>query len=331
MSKQNLVVFDLEWNIGYQPYRFNYYGVEQTLRGEIVEVGAVKIDLEGNILDTFEGHFRPRIFRKLQHHIAKVTGLTQSDLDKGEPVAKGLRRFVEWCGEDAVFAEWGLDDVPVLKQNLFLLNLDERYPREWYDLQKIFLSQRPRGEGEGMTLESVVTRLEIPMERPFHDAFSDTLYTVDVCRMLDLEKGIAEYPTQAQQLAQSLCGEGETCHDFTVFEGYVDREAYQRVPEVRDAACPVCGALLQPDELWQKRGNNGYYTLCTCPTCKGSDSAAAKGVFLRYKLSRHDGLHWAFARCTTLPTGEQVALWHKKCAQIKERLQARAEKMQAEK
>ena len=80
---RNLVLFDLEWNIGYQPYTFNYHGVQQTLRGEIVEIGAVKIDEDANVLDTFSIHLRPRIFRKLQHHIAKVTGLTQADQDKG--------------------------------------------------------------------------------------------------------------------------------------------------------------------------------------------------------------------------------------------------------
>ena len=72
---RNLVLFDLEWNIGYQPYTFNYHGVQQTFRGEIVEIGAVKIDEDANVLDTFSIHLRPRIFRKLQHHIAKVTGL----------------------------------------------------------------------------------------------------------------------------------------------------------------------------------------------------------------------------------------------------------------
>ena len=36
---RNLVLFDLEWNIGYQPYTFNYHGVQQTFRGEIVEIG----------------------------------------------------------------------------------------------------------------------------------------------------------------------------------------------------------------------------------------------------------------------------------------------------
>ena len=173
---RNLVLFDLEWNIGYKPYIFNYHGVQQTFRGEIIEIGAVKIDEDANVLDTFSIHLRPRIFRTLQHHIAKVTGLTQADLDRGEPIVQGLRRFMQWCGPDAEFAEWGMDDVPVLKQNLFLCNLDESRPTQWYDLQQIFLREHPRKEGEGMTLESVVTRMGIPMERPFHDALSDTLY-----------------------------------------------------------------------------------------------------------------------------------------------------------
>ncbi len=324
MAKQNLIVFDLEWNIGYQPYHFNYYGVEQTLRGEIVAVGAVKIDEQCNVIDTFEGHFRPRVFRRLQHHIAKVTGLTQQDLDKGEPIAKGMRRFINWCGEDAVFAEWGLDDVPVLKQNLFLLNLDETYPSTWYDLQKIFTSQRPRAEGEGMTLESVVTRLGIPMERPFHDALADTLYTVDVCREIDLQRGIAEYPSPADLLIQSLCADGGDYRDVQVFGGYLEREAYRTNPDLRDVPCPVCGAVLAPDEVWQKRGNNGYYTLCRCAACDDGDGEASHGVFLRYKLSRIDGLRWTVARCTEIPTPEAIALWEKKRAQVLERLQKQA-------
>ena len=219
MPQRNLVLFDLEWNIGYQPYTFNYHGVQQTFRGEIIEIGAVKIDEDANVLDTFSIHLRPRIFRKLQHHIAKVTGLTQEDLDRGEPIAQGLRRFMQWCGPDAEFAEWGMDDVPVLKQNLFLCNLDESRPTQWYDLQQLFLREHPRKEGEGMTLESVVTRMGIPMERPFHDALSDTLYTADICRKLDLRAGIAAYPTEEEALRASLCAAPGDYRDFTVFKG----------------------------------------------------------------------------------------------------------------
>ncbi|MFI3170320.1 MAG: 3'-5' exonuclease [Faecalibacterium sp.] len=328
MPKQNLIVFDLEWNIGYQPYRFNYYGVEQTLRGEIVAVGAVKIDENCNIIDTFEGHFRPRIFRRLQHHIAKVTGLTQKDLDQGEPIAQGLRRFIAWCGEDAVFAEWGLDDVPVLKQNLFLLNLDESYPTTWYDLQRVFEAQRPRGEGEGMTLESVVTRLGIPMERPFHDALSDTLYTVDICREIDLQQGIAVYPDAETLLKEGLCMGDGVYRDVKVFRGYLDRDAYRNQTEIRDVPCPVCGQLLAPDEIWQKRGNNGYYTLCSCAHCAGGENEAKDGLFLRYRLARPDGLRWMIGRCLEIPTEQTLALWQKKRKQTLDRMQKLREKAQ---
>ena len=42
------------------------------------------------------------------------------------------------------------------------------------------------------------------MERQFHDALSDTLYTADVCRMLDLRAGLAAYPTEEESLRASL-------------------------------------------------------------------------------------------------------------------------------
>ena len=71
---------------------------------------------------------------------------------------------------------------------------DESWPGQWYDLQQVFLAQKPRGEGEGMTLESVVTRLGLPMDEPFHDALSDAAYTAAVCRCIDLAAGLAAYP-----------------------------------------------------------------------------------------------------------------------------------------
>ncbi len=330
MPQRNLVLFDLEWNIGYQPYTFNYHGVQQTFRGEIIEIGAVKIDEDANVLDTFSIHLRPRIFRKLQHHIAKVTGLTQADLDRGEPIVQGLRRFMQWCGPDAEFAEWGMDDVPVLKQNLFLCNLDESRPTVWYDLQQVFLREHPRKEGEGMTLESVVTRLDIPMDRPFHDALSDTLYTADVCRKLNLREGLAVYPTEDEALRQSLCPQPGDYRDFTVFRGYVEQYIWRTDPAISTAVCPVCGGALTPDEIWLKKGSNSWYTLSRCPRCDGGTGEAGKGVFQRYKLARRDGLHWSFARCTQIPDAESLARWNKQRAQQLERMRLRAEKQAEE-
>ena len=70
-----------------------------------------------------------------------------------------------------------------------------------------------------MKLENVVTRMGIPLERPFHDALSDTLYTADLCRMLDLRAGLAAYPSEEDTLRQSLCPTPGDYRDFKVFRG----------------------------------------------------------------------------------------------------------------
>ena len=276
----NLIVFDLEWNIGYQPKTFLYHGTELTLRGEIIQIGAVRINARGDVLDTFEVNLRP----------------------------------------DAELAEWGLDDVPVLKQNLFLAGLDENWPDRWYDLQRIFLQAYPRKEGEGLTLESVVDRLGIPKEEPFHNALDDALYTTKVCRKLPLTEGLATYPTEEELLKEALLGAepNPAARDIRLFMNRMEHDDYRNVSELTEAACPECSAPLTPDEVWLKRGNTGYYTRCTCPYCGA--------WYLRFKLSRRDGLHWSFARCTEPATPEADAKWDKQKAALLERMKRKANK-----
>ena len=287
-----------------------------TLRGEIIQIGAVRINARGDVLDTFEVNLRPRIFRKLQHHIAKVTGLSQGDLDAGLPMKEGLQKFLDWAGPDAELAEWGLDDVPVLKQNLFLAGLDENWPDRWYDLQRIFLQAYPRKEGEGLTLESVVDRLGIPKEEPFHNALDDALYTTKVCRKLPLTEGLATYPTEEELLKEALLGAepNPAARDIRLFMNRMEHDDYRNVSELTEAACPECSAPLTPDEVWLKRGNTG----CTCPYCGA--------WYLRFKLSRRDGLHWSFARCTEPATPEADAKWDKQKAALLERMKRKANK-----
>ena len=318
----NLIVFDLEWNIGYQPKTFRYHGAEITLRGEIIQIGAVRIDENGDVLDTFDMTLKPRIFRKLQHHIAKVTGLTQVELDMGVPIADGLAEFVRWAGPDAQFAEWGLDDVPVLKQNLFLNGLDERWPARWYDLQRVFLQSHPRQEGEGMTLESVVERMGIEKDIPFHNALDDALYTVRIAKLLPLAEALRAYPTEDAQLREALLTDPAAAYyDVATFPGRLDHDDYKNDPELCSVNCPLCGAALAVGEIWLKRGNTGYYTRADCPK--------HGPWFLRFKLSRRDGLHWSFARCLEATRPETLEKYERQKARQEARLKKRAEALAA--
>ena len=218
------------------------------------------------------------------------------------------------CGLCTVF----LDDVPVLKQNLFLYNMDESWPTRWYDLQQIFLKNFPRGEGEGLTLESVVDRLGIPKEEPFHNALDDALYTAKICRKLPLAEGLATYPTEEELLTEALLGSEKTGCDVQLFMNRLEHDDYRNLPELYKVNCPECGAPLTNDEVWLKRGNTGYFTRSSCPYCGH--------WYLRFKLSRRDGLHWSFGRCLDAATPEYDAKWDKQKAALLERTKRKQER-----
>ena len=92
------------------------------------------------------------------------------------------------------------------KANLFLVGLDENWPNRWYDLQRIFLQAYPRKEGEGLTLESVVDRLGIPKEEPFHNALDDALYNGQGLPQAAAGRGPRDYPTEEELLTEALLG-----------------------------------------------------------------------------------------------------------------------------
>lgn len=308
----NWIVFDLEWNMGYQPYVFSYGDANITLRGEMIQIGAVRIDAHGNITEEYCANLRPRIFRRLHHQIAKVTGLTQQALQEGVPIQDGLADFAAWCGDDAELFTWGPDDIGVLKQNFYLNGLSLDFPRRFYDLQRIYTAQYPRVEGEGLSLEAVIARWELPQLSTFHDALADACYTAAVCTKLDLAAGLAAYPDTDALLHEALPPMRPEVppEDWLHVAPTPNKEAWD------DAAytslhCPTCGAPLanDPDSIWIKKGNHGRTMLCTCPK---------HGAWMvRWKRMQQDGLHWEFARCTESPSTEAQAQWHKrKAAQL---------------
>ena len=111
----------------------------------------------------------------------------------------------------------------------------------------------------------------------------------------------------------------------------VERARSQKMdPVIGTMACPVCGTALQPDDVWLKKGSSGWYTLSQCPVCAGKGGEAGRGVFQKYRMSRRDGLHWAFARCIQMPDDASLANWKRQRAQYLERQRIKAEKQAAE-
>ena len=62
----NFVILDLEWNGAYSKRLKGYIN-------EIIEFGAVKVDPQLNILDTFEVLIQPQVGKKISGKIKNLT------------------------------------------------------------------------------------------------------------------------------------------------------------------------------------------------------------------------------------------------------------------
>ena len=136
----------------------------------------------------------------------------------------------------------------------------------------------PRKEGEGLTLESVVDRLGIPKEEPFHNALDDALYTARVCRKLPLAEGLATYPTEEELLTEALLGAENTGRDVKLFMNRMEHDDYRSVPELYQAGCLSAAHRCKRRGLAQARQHGLLYQTQPAPT-------AGTGT-LRFKLSR---------------------------------------------
>ena len=188
----NYIILDMEWN---QPfYKERALLKPVYLRGEIVQIGAVKLDESFQFVDSFKLSVRPRFYKKMNRRVQQLTQITDLDLAYGIPFPQAFEGFQHWCGEEFVFLTWGYDDIPMLKDNLLLHRLDANWIPAHYNLQNIFDAQITNEKKQFSLSYALEAVEEKALEA--HDAFNDALSTYFVCRHLDMERGLREYSTR---------------------------------------------------------------------------------------------------------------------------------------
>ncbi len=286
MNKDRRIVFDLEWNQDYQSNGFNYYGRAEHFRGEIIQIGAVRL-ADG---EEFSLTMKPRFFPKLNERIGKLTGLTQDELDAAISTEEGLQRFLDWCGEDAALLEWSGEDVLVLKQNLFLYGLGKDFPQNCYDVQAAF-SRQFATEKREPALSDAVELLGIPEQWNYHEALADARYTAEICRHLDWQK-VRRQSMKSLEKLKRYASRWKDPLELRIFRYCLCAESWRLSPAICRISCPHCGTELQPSDHWQKSPDNrGWYSLWTCHACKGSESPAVRGIIVRIREQNENRLH----------------------------------------
>ena len=256
------IILDLEWNQAYyQKTQSVQKRLSARLRGEVIQIGAVKLNENLDICGSYTVTVKPKYFTKVNRHVMLLTGITQEMMDSGVPLVSAIESFRRFCGEDFVFLTWGPDDIPMLKENLNANSLDYSWIDKVYDLQSIY-SHQIENDGKQHALEYAMEKLGIEQTLPAHDALNDAYFTSLVAKKLNVASGIAEYnPCSGKILSSVTIGDsdvGETGFvGFTSMESLVD-EGYH----VTD--CPICHAVMERAGRTLHLKGQRYITPYTC-------------------------------------------------------------------
>ena len=94
------IILDLEWN---QPISYHspaYKSVGTKLLFEMIQIGAVKVDADLNVVDSFSQLIQPQHYVRLHPRISRITHITQDDLADAPQFNEAVEAFAAWCGED---------------------------------------------------------------------------------------------------------------------------------------------------------------------------------------------------------------------------------------
>ena len=241
------VVFDLEWN---QPA----WGVPAVtepvhLTGEIIEIGAVKLNDDFQAIEEFRIFVTPQYYTSMNQKVLRLTKIHGNYLKAhGVPFPEAYRRFIQWCGDNFAFMTWSQNDLPMLVDNLHLHGMDVSQLPVCIDVQRIF-GWEIMGTSRCYSLENAMDFWGERGDRA-HDALHDARNTVRICNHLDLDGCIDEYASR-------------------VFAEPPRSKSYERLSEMLQDEdlctfrCPWCGEKIRC-EGWVQTSGSRCMAVGTC-------------------------------------------------------------------
>ncbi len=166
------VVIDLEMCKVHDTGRM--YGIKM----EIIQIGAVLMDMDFNVVSRFDRYVKPR-YGRIDHFISNLTGIRTADVATAGSLEEVLPELTEWMPEDAVMVSWGMTDRSQLMgemeaKRLHYASMDQKFSN-WFDCQPMF-SKKMDSERR-YSLEEALIAADIVTEGSSHNGLADAYNT----------------------------------------------------------------------------------------------------------------------------------------------------------
>ncbi len=251
----NYIIMDLEWNNSYMKSAEKFIN-------EIIEIGAVKLDEQLNMVDTYSSLVKPVVSRKLRSRIKNLTHITNEDVRNAQPFSTVINEFAEWAGADSIFMTWGDTDIRTLQTNFkyFLKTNSVDFITQYVDLQRYCQCFINMENVQQAGLSYAAECLEIDPEKyPHHRALDDSLLSAECFKKVFNREKLNEFI--------KICDK-----DFYArlnFKPYVIKNKNDPLIDKNlfNCFCDICGGKVETKKKW-KFVNQSFRGIFYCPECK---------------------------------------------------------------
>ncbi len=166
------IILDLEWDSTYFP-------PEKRFINQILQIGAVKLDKDFNVIDTFNRVICSSVSKRVSSRFAKLTGITSEIMRGGVPFEEALEEYNAFSDSAEVTMTWSNSDLYTIIENeeLLLKNRLKFKMNGYLDLQKLVqgdLYNRGYESKNQISLEAAGEFLGVETEEfELHNALDD--------------------------------------------------------------------------------------------------------------------------------------------------------------
>lgn len=276
----NYIIFDLEWNNAY-----NY--ATKTGMNEIIEIGAIKLNEDLEIVDTFKQLILPQLSKKLSGRTKNLTKITNEEIkEKGIPFKEAITEFKRWSkGNGNIFMSWSNSDLYVLAHNFlnFLGGSTVDFMDKYCDAQKYCMSFVPSEQNEnnnqiGLSRCAEMFGIEVDVDS-LHRALSDCYVTAECVKKVFDKNALNGFVSKCDR----------AFFERLLFKPYLITDVNSNEFNIFDIElmCPRCnGDLLFASEIEIR--NKAFTFACKCSECnrKYWGTVRAKKLYDGIQISR---------------------------------------------
>ncbi len=252
------IILDLEWDGAFYPKIGRFIN-------QILQIGAVKLDKNFDIIDTFDVTIKSSFSKRLSKRFTELTGITKDDMLKGESLESAFKAYNDWASEDAVTMTWSNSDIyTVLENEKNLLSGVRLRINKYLDLQKYIQGEmRILGTecNSQISLFNAATALGAKVdESSLHNAKADSIVCAELLKKFYNEERFAALisDTSAPQFFEKFTFKPYYISDIN--DKNIDKSQFE-------FCCPNCGKPLSLKGHWRQRFGS-FSSVLFCAECK---------------------------------------------------------------